>query len=67
MLQSSTVPRSPSIEIAYQPRDTQAVSPRSIAKTTLVTTLAALLLHSPRLAMLLGRLVLAVWPGFRRA
>jgi hypothetical protein len=67
MQQSTIVPPSPSIEMACQCQNTQAVSPHSIAKTRIVTALAALLLHSPRLAVLLGNLVLAVWPGFRRA
>jgi hypothetical protein len=39
----------------------------TLTKTLLVNTLSLILAWKPRLAMLLGRLVLRVWPNFRRA
>ena len=40
---------------------------RPCAKTALVALLSWLLAWRPTLAILLGRLVLRIWPGFRRA
>ena len=42
------------------------VMPSVLAKTTLVWLLAWVLAWRPSLAMYLGRLVLRVWPHFRR-
>jgi len=41
--------------------------PGSNLKAGIITVLGWLLAWRPTLAMLLGRLVLRVWPGFRRA
>jgi hypothetical protein len=43
------------------------ITPSSVAKTALVWVLAWVLAWKPGLAMCLGRLVLRVWPSFRRA
>ena len=42
-------------------------TPSSMAKAVLVNALAMILAWRPSLAMALGRLVLRVWPNFRRA
>jgi hypothetical protein len=39
----------------------------SLAKAVTVDTLAMILAWRPSLAMVLGRLVLRLWPNFRRA
>jgi hypothetical protein len=41
--------------------------PSALAKAAIVMLLSWLLAWRPRLALALGRLVLRVWPGFRRA
>jgi hypothetical protein len=50
---------------------TRALTPSTLrlalAKTALVWLLAWVFAWKPRLAMVLGRLGLRVWPGFRRA
>jgi hypothetical protein len=46
---------------------TSPVTLSSAAKSVIVTLLAWVLAWRPGLAMCLGRLVLRVWPNFRRA
>ena len=42
-------------------------APGSMVKIVIVTLLAMILAWRPSIAMLLGRLVLRLWPNFRRA
>ena len=44
----------------------RALTPSSVVKTALVWLLAWVLAWKPGLAMCLGRLVLHLWPRFRR-